>query len=156
MTKESLLQIIQATCVYPKECQPPFPYWYPLYEIKDGIPAAVFDVERIYRDRRIRKLKSVLKAMSICEVISIQNQDYKPEPEQVDLLARLTERDEDGYTFPWYVESYYYDESKTWLIYVSHEGTVTFAGEKLAKTAMEIIPGKYHRCHTSLHEKRSF
>ena len=152
MTKESFLQIIQSTCVYPEGYTPPFLHWYPLSKLKEGIPAVAFDLDRIYDDRRIRKLKSVLKTMDINEVTVVQNQNCNSKPEQVDLLTRLTEKDEDGYNFPWYVESYYFDQSKEWLIYVSHEGTVTFAGKKLARTAMELLPGKYHRSNTGMHE----
>ena len=36
-----------------------------------------------------------------------------------------------------------FDNIKNWLMYVSHEGTITFAGEKLVKTAEEFIDEKY-------------
>jgi len=152
MTKESFLQIIQSTCVYREGYTPPFLHWYPLSKLKEGIPAVAFDLDRIYDDRRIRKLKSVLKTMDINEVTVVQNQNCSSKPKQVDLLARLTEKDEEGYNFPWYVESYYFDQSKEWLIYVSHEGTITFSGKKLARTAMELLPEKYHRSNTGIHE----
>ena len=73
----------------------------------------------------------------------IQNQDFNTEPKKVDLKALLYEADADGYNFPWYVESYYYDSSKRWMIYTSHDFTITFAGEKLVRTAKEIIDHKY-------------
>ena len=73
----------------------------------------------------------------------IQNQDFNTEPKKVDLKALQYEADADGYNFPWYVESYYYDSSKRWMIYTSHDFTITFAGEKLVRTAKEIIDHKY-------------
>ena len=41
------------------------------------------------------------------------------------------------------MEAYYYDATKQWMIYVSHEGTITYAGEEMVKFAKEIIPEKY-------------
>ena len=57
--------------------------------------------------------------------------------------VKLYEKKEDGYTFPWYVETFYFDDTKEWMIYVSHEGTVSFTGSKIVKTAEEIFGGKY-------------
>ena len=48
-----------------------------------------------------------------------------------------------GYDFPWFVETYYYDNSKKWMIYVSHEGTITFAGEEIVLLAKKILSGEY-------------
>ena len=55
----------------------------------------------------------------------------------------LYEQDDNGYVFPWMQEMYYYDKSEEWIIYVSHEGTITFAGEKLMQISKRIIPDFY-------------
>lgn len=60
-----------------------------------------------------------------------------------DMTKLLYERDDDGYVFPWLLEMYYYDKSEEWIIYVSHEGTITFAGEKLAQISKGVIPDCY-------------
>lgn len=143
MTKESFLQVIKSTCVYPQGYEPEFLYWYPFSKIKETIPLVVYDLDHIYEDGKIIQLERVLNALSIDKVISVQNQDYKPEPERLDLIARLYETDESGYNFNWYVENYYYDETKEWLIYVSHEGTITFAGKRLVQAATENIDAQY-------------
>ena len=60
-----------------------------------------------------------------------------------DMTKLLYERDDDGYIFPWLLEMYYYDKSEEWIVYVSHEGTITFAGEKLAQISKRVIPDCY-------------
>lgn len=40
-------------------------------------------------------------------------------------------------------DTYYFDETLDWAIYVSHEGTITFAGEILAPTVLDIF-GEYY------------
>ena len=51
--------------------------------------------------------------------------------ENENIIELLYSSDDAGYDFPWYVETYYYDSSEKWMIYVSHEGTITFAGEEI-------------------------
>ncbi|MBQ8495865.1 MAG: hypothetical protein IJ489_00210 [Clostridia bacterium] len=94
-------------------------------------------------DNGIKQIETVLSNLSIDTVTAIQNQDFNTEPKIVSLKTLLYEADADGYNFPWYVESYYYDDSKQWMIYTSHEFTITFAGEKMVRVANEIIDPKY-------------
>ena len=143
MNKESFLQAIRSTCVYNGDREPIFLYWYPLADVKDNIPVVAYNLDAIYSRGDVAQLEKVLTECSIHNVISVQNQDSKIKPEKIDLLARLYESDSDGYNFPWYVENYYYDITKAWLIYVSHEGTVTFAGEQITEIAKKTIDSKY-------------
>ncbi len=62
-----------------------------------------------------------------------------------DIATFLYEKDESGYTFDWINEEYYFDDSYEWIVYVSHENTITFCGDKLALIAEKDIPEKY-RC----------
>ena len=55
----------------------------------------------------------------------------------------LYEKDDAGYIFPWIDEEYYFDRSESWIIYVSHEGTITFAGEQMPGISETIIPDRY-------------
>ena len=41
----------------------------------------------------------------------------------------LMEQDEDGYILPYMSEQYVWDKSHKWMIYTSHEATITFAGK---------------------------
>ena len=74
---------------------------------------------------------------------SVLHQDFNTEPKTVSLKKLLYESDKDGYNVPQYVESYYYDNSKQWMIYTSHEFTITFTGEKIVRVANEMINPKY-------------
>lgn len=69
--------------------------------------------------------------------------NYKEYFEGDDIRRLLYEKDEDGYTFPWYVETYYFDDTEKWMIYVSHEGTISFTGSKIVKIADEVLGGNY-------------
>ncbi len=118
-------------------------YWYPLETVADGISVAAFDLNKIYKDGKINQIEKVFSQLSIDAAIVIQNQDSKPKPQKVSLRNLIYETDADGYNFPWYVESYYYDNSKKWMIYVSHEFTITFAGEDIVRVAKEMIDPMY-------------
>lgn len=118
-------------------------YWYPLQRIEKDIPVVAFDLDKIYDDGNIDQIEETLCRLSIDIATVIQDQDDKPEPREVSLRKLLYEADRDGYNFPWYVESYYYDDSKQWMIYTSHEFTITFAGKALVRTAKEMIDSKY-------------
>ena len=119
-------------------------YWYPLQSIKTDIPVVAFDLWKLYDDNNgIKQIEDVLSSLSIDTATVVQNQDFNTDLKTVNLKSLLYEADADGYNFPWYVESYYYDGSKQWMIYTSHEFTITFAGEKLVCAAKEIIDSKY-------------
>ena len=48
-------------------------------------------------------------------------------------LDDIVATDEDGYEFPYFSEQYTFDDTREWLIYKSHEFTVTFAGKWLVR-----------------------
>ena len=139
MTKDKFFETIQSYCLV----ELPFTYWYPLNKIKENIPVIAYDLDKIYTDNQIEQIEKVLKDCSINMVTMFQNQDYKTMSETMSLNKMLYEKDADGYVFPWNIESYYYDDTKKWLIYVSHEGTITFSGEKIVDTAKKYIDNKY-------------
>ena len=146
MTKQEFLSIVKTYLTSDLSDSPYYSidYWYPLQSIKTDIPVVAFDLWKMYDDGNgIKQIEAVLSSLSIDMATVIQNQDFNTEPKNVDLKALLYEADADGYNFPWYVESYYYDSSKRWMIYTSHNFTITFAGEKLVRTAKEIIDHKY-------------
>ena len=146
MTKQEFLTIMKSYLTSDLSDSPYYSidYWHPLQSIKPDVPVVVFDLWKIYDDNNaIKQLEKVLSNLSIDIVTAIQNQDFNTEPKTVSLKALLYEADKDGYNFPWYVESYYYDNSKQWMIYTSHEFTITFAGEEIVRVANDIIDPKY-------------
>lgn len=111
------------------------PYWYPLKDIKENIPVIAFDSDYWNDDNNMQSLLKLMKSHNIKKVYSLQEcsnvyvyDDYLNE-------FGLLEQDEDmmGYNFPYNSEQYTWDDSHDWLIYTSHEGTITFAGEWLVK-----------------------
>ena len=117
-------------------------YWYPLVKIKSDVPAVAYNVEKIYADEKIELLEAILKACGIKQVTVVQ-MDHGLVYESEDMYKLLYEKDEDGYIFPWVNETYYFDETKQWMIYVSHEGTITFTGSDIVLRAQQEIASEY-------------
>lgn len=115
------------------ECQ----YWYPLCRLKKEVPVAAYDVDQIYRDGTIEQIAKVIRECEITQCVSFQMQHGNMKRHSTNLLELIYKKGEDGYAFPWYVETFYFDHSGEWMIYVSHEGTITFSGEKIAKEALK-------------------
>lgn len=117
-------------------------YWYPLSEIKGEIPASAYLITEIYRDNRVDLIERVLEKCNIRFGDWIQEHMTELHKNS-DLIEMLYEKDEDGYVFPWLSEIFIFDQSEKWLIYISHEETISFTGEEIVKAAREIIPEKY-------------
>lgn len=118
-------------------------YWYPLCSLRKKIDVVAYQMDSIYKNGDIGQIENALRAYGIECVISVQMQGRGDELHEVDLYKLLYKKDRDGYTFPWNIETYYFDDSREWMIYVSHEGTITFTGKRLVKCAKENISGKY-------------
>lgn len=117
-------------------------YWYPLVDIKSGIPAVAYYITDIYKDNQINLIERVLYKCGIRTVNTIQPEFYEYH-ENEDIYDMLYQKDEYGYDFPYLCEMFIWDFSKEWLIYISHEQTISFTGEKISETARNIIPEKY-------------
>lgn len=123
-------------------------YWYPLSGKNPAMKAVVYSLERIYDDDRIDLIKSVLERAGIVEVTGFHPYWFEHSRESKwknipDMKTYLYEKDDAGYNFPWICEEYYYDKSESWIIYVSHESTIAFAGEQLSGISETIIPDRY-------------
>ncbi|MDE7260650.1 MAG: hypothetical protein K2N78_01095 [Oscillospiraceae bacterium] len=133
-------------------------YWFPLAELTVDIPVLAYNIDKFF-DEQSELLAAVMRE---CGIETVTEVDYESGPESVfegqNIFALLDEqyeyevfdlrfwrprRREIRYTFPCHTEAFYFDESKTWLMYVSHEGTVAFAGAELAAAAQRIIPDRY-------------
>lgn len=84
-----------------------------------------------------------MRCCDIHIVTSVQLLENGEKLPEIEIIKLLYEKDTDGYNFPWNAETYYFDDSKGWMIYVSHEGTITFAGDRLKKAAIENIDSQY-------------
>ena len=117
-------------------------YWYPLVNIESSLCTAAYDITRIYQDDQIILLENIVKACNIVYVSMFQ-MDHREYFENESIVRLLYERDEDGYVFQWYAETFIFDRFEEWLIYLSHEHTITFTGEKIVTAAKRIIPSYY-------------
>ena len=117
-------------------------YWVPITRLKKDMPVVAYDLDAIYRDNEISLLEKVFRQCDIM-IVSTFQMDSREYFEKDEISALLYEKDKDGFNFPWTVETFYFDATETWLVYVSHEGTISFTGELIARTAEEIIPDRY-------------
>lgn len=117
-------------------------YWYPLVKVTKCLLVIAYDIVKIYQDNNMFLLEKVVKSCNIDDVIMFQ-MDHREYFENESITQLLYERDEDGYIFQWYAETFIFDCSEEWLIYLSHENTITFTGEKIVAVAKQLIPQRY-------------
>lgn len=117
-------------------------YWYPLVNIEKSFYAVAYDIVGIYENNQIIFLKKVMKACNI-ENVDMFQMDGREYFKNENIVQLLYEQDEDGFIFPWYSETFLFDSSKEWLIYLSHEQTISFTGKEIVTAAKQIIPPYY-------------
>ena len=120
-------------------------YWFPLTRLKKDVPVVAYDIDAIYRQGDIGLLEKVFIRYRISEVSTFQT-DSMEYFDGDSILDLLNEKDADGFVFPWTVETFYFDATEEWLVYVSHEGTISFTGGGIVRAAKEIIPDEYITC----------
>ena len=118
-------------------------YWYPLCVLKIDVPVVAYDLRKIYKENSIEQLESTLKSYNIRMVQAFQMQNNNREIRVENMISLLYKKDNDGYIFPWEIETYYFDDSKEWMIYVSHEWTITFTGDQLVREAKKNIQAQF-------------
>ena len=117
-------------------------YWMPLARLKKDISVVSNNLDAIYKNDDIALLENVFKLCGISYINTFQ-MDHLEYFEHDNIFELLFEKDDDGYTFPWYVETYYFDSTEKWMVYVSHEGTISFTGKEIAEVAAENIDNTY-------------
>ena len=117
-------------------------YWFPLTRLKKDIPVAAYDIDAIYKNGDIALLEHVFKTCRIDRVSTFQtdSMEYFDNDSIFDLLY---EKDRDVFVFPWTFETFYFDSTEKWLVYVSHEGTISFTGGGIVQAAEKTIPHQY-------------
>ena len=122
-------------------------FWYPLAEIKEDVPAVAYD--HVFFEENLDKLntlKDIFYAHNIKSVIVV--------PELNAMYKEDWQKDESDniFDFLFRSEQFVYDDSHTWLVYSSHEATITFAGEWLVKEIIDNF-GENNTCKR-FHAKR--
>ena len=113
-------------------------YWIPLTKLKKDIPVVAYNLDAIYKNNDIALLENVFKICGITDVNTFQ-MDHLEYFEHDNIFELLYEKDGDDYNFPWYVETFYFDATERWLVYVSHEGTISFTGKTIVEVATKCI-----------------
>ncbi len=135
MTRTEFRNWLNTTYAEPTECS----YWYPLKKVNDKIPVIDFDSEELCDEGILKGLLQIFTSHGIHEMFVL------PEFEEgysTDDLARIfLVEDEDGYGFPYASEEFYCDDSLEWVIYCSHESTVTFGGQWLVEEVRKLTEG---------------
>lgn len=113
-------------------------YWYPLKKIKDDIHVIAFEADFFDDGVYLNLLRDILISHGVSRVTVV------PELDHVYVIENFKETildiDEDGaYDLPHHSEQFIFDKSKDWMIYTSHEATITFAGEWLVSEIKKCI-----------------
>ena len=106
-------------------------YWYPLKAIKNDISVVAFDARDFDDENKLKILKNIFESRGINRAIIIP--EFEREHIEENFQDMIVEQDEDGYVFPYFSEKFIYDDSKEWMIYISHEHIITFAGKWLTE-----------------------
>lgn len=106
-------------------------FWYPLQEINSEIDVISFEANFLEDEERLHSIKNIFARNQICKVCIIPELDNVYYSDT--FLEDILQQDEDGFVFPYFSERYIFDQSYEWLIYQSHEFTVTFAGKWLVR-----------------------
>lgn len=94
-------------------------YWEPLSKTQNNIQTIHFE-DDIFKPEDLQIIIEILKSISGDRIFLLteENINYEVETSSFDI--------------DW-IESAYSDLTTSWLIYISHEGTITFAGEELTR-----------------------
>lgn len=103
-------------------------YWEPLVQTKNTQPSIYLDIE-IIKKKEIDSIVQVIKSISGERIYllteELENLNYELETSSLD--------------FDW-IESAYCDLETSWLIYISHEGTITFSGNHFINELENRLP----------------
>lgn len=105
-------------------------YWYPLCKISKEVKSISFlrddlnyeNWEHLYRTLQSENIKNIYEIKECVEIVRICKVD-----------EYFFESDKQGYDMLFMSESYWFDELRKCLIYTSHEGTISFTGQKIVE-----------------------
>lgn len=112
-------------------------YWYPLRDIRAEIDVIFFEADFLNDEEILYCIRDVFarrRITDVCVISELDNVYYSDS-----FLEDMVWKDEDGFVFPYFSEQYIFDKSHEWLIYKSHNSTVTFAGKWLVQELKKIL-----------------
>lgn len=105
-------------------------YWFPLCDVSKKVKCVSFYVEDIDNENWII-IFDILKTLGINRIFEIQ--ELIEEIRIYNFDNYFLEKDEDGYDMLYMSECYWFDENHNYLIYTSHEHTISFTGNDLVQ-----------------------
>lgn len=107
-------------------------YWEPISKTKNRIPLAYFK-DDLFKSEEIQKIVDIVRSISGNRIFMLTDENLNYEV------------DTSSFDINW-IESAYCNFETGWLIYISHEGTITFSGQelltKIENTLIEITKHK--------------
>ncbi|ALW86490.1 hypothetical protein AUC43_16180 [Hymenobacter sedentarius] len=92
-------------------------YWEPLSKTQNKVPLIYFEAE-LFKSKDVEKVFEIVKSISGDRIYLLTEESINYE-----IATSALELDR--------IESAYCNFETDWLIYISHEGTITFSGQKL-------------------------
>jgi hypothetical protein len=92
-------------------------YWEPLSKTKNTVQTIYFE-DDLFKKEEVQKIVEIIKSISGDKIYLLTEDGVNYEVET------------SAFDIDW-IESAYCDFKTNWLIYISHEGTITFAGQEL-------------------------
>lgn len=107
-------------------------YWYPLYDCKRNDLIA-FDSEYLDTDSKLIEIKNIFRDRKIMDIYEFREDGISTK------ISNIVDYDFwETEIYFWNNESFWFDSSKDWIIYKSHEGTTTFGGLWLVNKLKEL------------------
>ena len=119
-------------------------YWYPLWEELLPYDVIAFQDAYFYKEVGAEKLQDIFLRRGITRIWEINEDRLPPEYELDPRLCNFTSS----------VEKYWSSRELDWLVYASHESSITFAGDWLIGAIKEAWPNWEQRVYTGYDYER--
>lgn len=107
-------------------------YWEPLFKTKNKLPTIYFE-DDLFKYEKLQKIIDIVQSISGERIYLLTEENIHYEVET------------SSFNIDW-IESAYCNFDSSWMIYISHEGTITFAGaEIIAKVENEFTEILKHK-----------
>ncbi|MGM0880709.1 MAG: hypothetical protein ACQEXQ_06655 [Bacillota bacterium] len=105
------------------------PFWYPLDDcIRNDIIA--FDFQYVQTQENLDFIKDLLKKHNVTILIQLREDGIAFKNDDLEDFNFWNKSDD----YYWNNDCFWFDQSMDWVIYISHEQTITFGGEWIIET----------------------
>lgn len=107
------------------------PYWYPLCSVKEDIEIIAFDSDFISNIEIMEKIRTIFLKHKVNNVIRLPEFGDGESIEGFYTKEYFLQKDDDTFDIPFVSECFWFDKDFEWIMYTSHEATITFYGQWL-------------------------